>query len=64
MKYEQLDYMHMNPCKGVWALAKGPIEYIHSSARFYAIGEHGVYEVIHCGLLDDIDLTNLLVHEK
>jgi REP element-mobilizing transposase RayT len=54
---QKLDYMHMNPCKGVWDLARNPIDYLHSSAKFYATGEHGIYTVIHGGFLEDIDLT-------
>lgn len=54
---QKLDYMHMNPCKGVWDLAKNPVEYLHSSARFYKTGDPGVYEVMLVGLLEDIDLT-------
>lgn len=54
---QKLEYMHNNPCKGVWNLAASPIDYAHSSARFYLLGEEGAYPVTHFGLLEDIDLT-------
>ena len=28
-------------------LAKLPEDYVHSSARFYELGEQGIYEVMH-----------------
>lgn len=54
---QKLDYMHDNPCSGVWNLVESPELYLHSSAKFYQTGEHGIYEVLHCGRLEDIDLT-------
>jgi REP element-mobilizing transposase RayT len=54
---QKLDYMHDNPCRGVWSLAESPIEYPHSSAEFYLTGEQCVYDVTHCGEMKDIDLT-------
>jgi len=54
---QKLDYMHDNPCRGVWNLVASPELYLHSSAKFYQTGEHDIYEVMHCGKLDDIDLT-------
>jgi len=54
---QKLNYMHGNPCSGVWNLAESPGEYLHSSAKFYETGEPGVYEVLHCGRLEDLDLT-------
>lgn len=54
---QKLDYMHENPCKGKWNLAAAPVDYEHSSARYYITGDQGVYEVFnYCGLAD-IDLT-------
>ncbi|MDP4285806.1 MAG: hypothetical protein Q8891_15420 [Bacteroidota bacterium] len=32
-----------NPCSGVWHLVEAPVDYKHSSARFYNTGEQGVY---------------------
>ncbi len=54
---QKLNYIHDNPCRGKWSLAESPVDYVHSSARFYLTGEQGVYEVFQCGLLEDIDLT-------
>jgi hypothetical protein len=54
---QKLDYMHDNPCRGVWDLVDNPELYVHSSARFYATGEQGIYWVTHFGELEDIDLT-------
>lgn len=33
--YQKLDYMHHNPTKGKWMLAKDFLSYEHSSASFY-----------------------------
>ena len=61
---QKLYYIHNNPCKGKWNLATSPVEYLHSSARFYATGEHGVYKVTNYGFLKDIDLSNEKVEIK
>jgi hypothetical protein len=53
-------YMHNNPCKGKWNLAPSPVDYPHSSARFYISGGHSKYEVTNCAELFDIDLTKKL----
>ena len=44
---QKLNYMHKNPVSGKWKLVDDYIDYIHSSARFYELGEEGVYKVIH-----------------
>ena len=54
---QKLDYMHDNPCRGIWNLAESPVDYQHSSAKFYLTGKQGIYPVTHCGELKDIDLT-------
>ena len=54
---QKLDYMHDNPCRGVWNLAASPELYLHSSALFYLVGEQGEYKVLHCSQLEDMDLT-------
>jgi hypothetical protein len=59
----KLDYMHDNPCKGVWNLASSPELFLHSSAKSYFDGQHGVYEVLHCGQLEDMDLTKAMNNE-
>ena len=43
---EKLNYIHNNPCSGVWSLVKSPVEYKHSSARYYINGEEGEYRNI------------------
>ena len=42
---QKLAYMHANPCVGKWKLALTPIDYEHSSARFYISSNHAGYEV-------------------
>lgn len=42
---QKLNYMHDNPCKGKWNLCSSPIDYIHSSAKYYLAGEDGFYIV-------------------
>jgi hypothetical protein len=54
---QKLDYMHDNPCRGVWRLAASPVDYLHSSAKFYFTGDQGIYPVTNSGELKDIDLT-------
>jgi hypothetical protein len=60
---QKLNYIHDNPCRGKWNLVSSPVDYVHSSTKFYLTGEQGVYEVFHCGMLDDIDLTKTTVDE-
>jgi REP element-mobilizing transposase RayT len=54
---QKLNYIHENPCQGEWSLASQPQDYLHSSARYYLMGEHGAYEVMSYTELEDIDLT-------
>jgi len=54
---QKLNYMHQNSCKGVWNLAASPIDYKHSSAKFYLTGEKGLYEVTNYKELMDVDLS-------
>ncbi len=54
---QKLNYIHNNPCKGKWQLANNFFEYPHSSAKFYTLGEQGIYEVTNYMKLADIDLT-------
>ena len=35
---QKLDYIHFNPVKGKWTLAKDDLDYYYSSARFYENG--------------------------
>ena len=57
---QKLDYMHDNPCKGKWNLAPAPVDYEHSSAKYYITGEQSVYAVMSYLELADINLTKLL----
>ena len=41
---QKLNYMHNNPCTGKWNLCEGRVDYLHSSAKYYA-GELGNYEI-------------------
>jgi REP element-mobilizing transposase RayT len=56
---QKLDYIHANPCRGIWNLVIEETEYIHSSAKYYATGE-GRYKVTSYTELEDIDLTKAL----
>ena len=42
---QKLNYMHDNPCTGKWHLCESPVEYKHSSAKYYLSGEDGFYIV-------------------
>lgn len=57
---QKLDYIHLNPCRYKIVLANKPEDYLHSSAKYYLIGEQGVYAVTHYAALQDIDLTKAL----
>jgi REP element-mobilizing transposase RayT len=52
---QKVNYIHLNPCKE--QLAKLPEDYTHSSAKYYYTGVQGVYPVITCMELQDIDLS-------
>jgi REP element-mobilizing transposase RayT len=54
---QKLNYIHNNPCQGKWHLASKPELYVHSSAKYYATGVQGEYEVLHYAALGDIDLS-------
>ena len=54
---QKLDYMHDNPCTGKWQLAESPVDYVHSSAKYYITGEQGIYAVTNFMELEDIDLS-------
>jgi hypothetical protein len=57
----KLEYIHHNPCSGKWALVNNPIDYLHSSAKFYYTGEQGLYPVTHYLALNDIRLSKIEV---
>ncbi|MBS1680881.1 MAG: hypothetical protein JST48_04140 [Bacteroidetes bacterium] len=54
---QKLEYIHANPCRGIWNLAKEEYEYKHSSSNYYQTGKQGVYAVTNYTELEDIDLT-------
>jgi hypothetical protein len=54
---QKLTYIHENPCREPWDLAMQPHEYKHSSAKYYTVGEQGIYEVMDYMKLEDVDLT-------
>ena len=55
--HQKLDYIHMNPCTKKWNLSENPFEYKHSSAKFYTIGEQGIYSVTNFMEMEDVDLS-------
>ena len=58
---QKLDYIHANPCRGVWTLVDDPCDYVHSSAKYYFTGAQGLYAVTNFMALDDVDLTKRVV---
>lgn len=54
---QKLDYAHNNSMSGKWQLVEDPVDYPHSSAKYYTTGEQGIYAVTHFMQLEDIDLT-------
>jgi hypothetical protein len=55
--WQKLNYMHNNSCSGKWQLALNPIEYIHSSAKFYLTGVQGIYTVTNFMEMEDVDFN-------
>jgi hypothetical protein len=43
---QKLHYLHNNPVSGKWMLAPSPVEYLHSSARFYYSGKQQLFEIV------------------
>ncbi len=41
----KLNYIHNNPCSGVWNLVDSPVDYSHSSAKHYVSGEESEYSI-------------------
>jgi REP element-mobilizing transposase RayT len=50
----KLNYIHNNPCTGKWNLVKSPIDYVHSSTKYYETGHRGVYEIFNYKDLADV----------
>ncbi|MFT3912415.1 MAG: hypothetical protein QM737_23510 [Ferruginibacter sp.] len=44
---QKINYIHYNPVKGKWDLAKDFIEYEHSSASFYELEEVKLFRPLH-----------------
>ena len=42
---EKLNYIHDNPCRGVWKLVENPVDYKHSSAKYYMSGIQSEYAI-------------------
>ena len=42
---QKLIYLHENPVRVVWKLAKSSVDYLHSSALYYYNGTHRLFEV-------------------
>ena len=55
--WQKLNYMHNNPCTGKWQLAANPIDYLHSSAKFYLTGVQGNYAVTNAMEMEDVNLN-------
>jgi REP element-mobilizing transposase RayT len=54
---QKLNYMHNNPFTGKWHLASNPLEYVHSSAKFYFTGKQGIYPVTNFMEMEDVDFN-------
>ena len=55
--WQKLNYIHSNPCTGKWQLAANPIEYLHSSAKFYLTGVQGIYPVTNFMEMEDVNFN-------
>ena len=55
--WQKLNYMHNNPCTGKWQLATNPIEYIHSSAKFYLTGVQSIYPVTNFMEMEEVNFN-------
>jgi REP element-mobilizing transposase RayT len=55
---QKLSYMHDNPCSKKWQLCNSPVEYLHSSAKYYITGEQGIYPVTNVMEMEDVDFIN------
>ncbi|MBX2944148.1 MAG: transposase [Cyclobacteriaceae bacterium] len=55
---QKLDYYHINPVKGVWHLCESPIEYKHSSAKFYLLDTQGEIELTSYAVVIETGLQN------
>ncbi len=53
---QKLRYIHANPFSKKWQLCNSPVEYDHSSAKFYIEGVQGIYAVTNFMEMDDLSL--------
>jgi REP element-mobilizing transposase RayT len=51
---QKLLYIHNNPCSGKWNLCSSPVDYLHSSAKFYLTEEQGIYPVKNIWEMEDV----------
>ncbi len=51
---QKLNYMHNNPSIGKWNLCDSPVDYTHSSAKYYITGEQGMYPVTNIAEMQDV----------
>lgn len=58
---QKLDYIHYNPCRP--GLVCDPVNYLHSSAKYYYCGEQGIYNVTSYMVLLEIDSVGKM-HEN
>jgi len=56
---QKLNYIHNNPCNGKWNLCESPIDYTHSSAKYYITGEQGIYSVTNIAEMQDVQFQRL-----
>lgn len=55
---QKLHYFHNNPCQGKWNSCNSPVDYKHSSAMYYLMGQQGVYHVTsYSYVIGEVDLT-------
>jgi len=54
---QKLNYIHLNPCTKKWHLCNSPVDYLHSSAKFYLTCVSGFYPVSNFMELDDFEFV-------
>jgi REP element-mobilizing transposase RayT len=56
---QKLNYIHDNPCSKKWNLCNSPVEYLHSSAKYYIGEEAGIYPVTNYMEMEDVQFTKM-----
>ena len=51
---QKLAYIHMNPCTKKWNLCTSPVDYMHSSAKYYIAEEKGIYPIANIAEMQDV----------